>query len=359
MIAPDPASNPPSNRGGKTDCQKTNLQPEPVRVLIDRLRLASWVTPKIDPEDLLRTIFGFVAYKPRRVNRGNRTVTLHQAFDSPSGTPGGVYYAMEPSRGPAGSYLLTVEFNPQKTLQAIQSRLRSWLTACGCPYESMYVDRVDLAFDYLESRDSFTVIAAPRRKANLWVAGGSGVETIKYAHTDDRVGATCYDKRKEILDNSDEELAHDLTRYELRIHPHKHLEDYRPNPDALQRSFRMTDLQNLDLPETLGNKLIYMPYPEETHDLDQRDSEYYAACRVVAEYDPLRARKMIIDHAMRVANQHGRTTTREHAEMMANTLMQTVDLGTTWRDRRGQVWRQISQQSNVPGTRPQIAVSET
>ena len=185
------------------------------------------------------------------------------------------------------------------------------------------------------------------------------METLKYAHTDDRVGAMCYDKRKEILDNSDEELAHDLTRYEIRIHPHKHLEDYLPSPGQLQKSFRLTDLANLELPKTLGNKLIYMPYPEESHDLDQRDSEYYAACRVVAEYDPLRARKMIIDHAMRVANQHGRTTTREHAEMMANTLMQTVDLGRTWKDRRGQVWRQISPQPDVPGTRPQIAVSET
>ena len=346
MIAPDPARPPLSNRGGKTLTPKTNLQLNPLHVLVDRFRLSWHLHTSTKPEDLLLNVFGKTNQDAKRTRRGSDTMILHRAWDGPKLLPGNIYYQAykDPRSVSDRSVVLTAEFNPRHAGGKIPQFLQ-WLDSHDIQLARAFVDRLDLAFDFAVPRHQMTVRLGSRRKASLWLPSGGPVETLSAKHSDDNVGVTLYDKKVEQESKGNVTSLENLTRFELRIHPHKHF------PERLQ-GWRFEDLPELELPESLGCELIYMPIPLERFDMTNDHSQYYKACQVVAEYDSLRARKMMVEYA----RSHG--TIQDHAEQLADCLLESVPLGRIWEDSRGETWRQIENQFSIPGSRPQINISK-
>ena len=171
------------------------------------------------------------------------------------------------------------------------------------------------------------------------------METLSAKHSDDNVGVTLYDKKVEQESKGNVSSLENLTRFELRIHPHKHL------PERYA-GYRFEELPDLPFPERLGAELIFMPLPLDRFLMNNDHSQYYKACQVIAEYDCHRARRMMVDYS----RSHG--TARDHSEQLADCLLESVPLGRIWEDARGTTWRSIENQFGLTGTRPQIHVSE-
>lgn len=352
MIQPNPTgSTPLSNRGGKMEPQKTNLKLSPVSVALDRIRMHWYISSQIDPESLLSTIWSHHNSYSRNLKRGNATVTAHKAYDSPQGTPGGTYYEILPHPSQGLSQTLTIEYNPNAAPEKM-GRIEHWLNAHDLDLEEAAIDRLDIAFDYAVPPDRLTIQCSPRRKAQLWIPQGQPVQTQKFAHSSTNMGWTKYDKRAELMDKGNVTPYEHLTRLELRLNPHHHLElhenhDMEVGP-VRYANFRYTDIQYMELPENLGGKLIYMPIPTERFSTDNPHTMFYKVCQSMAEYDPLRARKYIIEYATSL----GRT--ESHARELSDTLLESVNIPETWEDTRGTVWHQIQSQRDIPGTRPRL-----
>ena len=347
MILPDPACPPPSNRGDTLTTQKTNLQLLPIRVLVDRLRLHLSTTAKNRPETLVRSVFGLKNYQPKKPKRGTQHLTLHRSWDEPHKTPGGIYYeAYTDPSSPSGATTVHIDLNPQTASSKLPQLLR-WLSAHDMTIHTAHVDRIDLAFDFAVPRHEMSIRLPSRRKASLWLPSGGTVETAKSSVTPENIGWMLYDKIAEREAAGHVTDQEHLTRCELRIHPHKHLPKYQ----GKHSHFDFADIKTFDLPEKLGGTLIHMPVPHEKFSMTNDHSQYYKACQVIAEYDPLRARNMMVDYA----RSHGRT--KELASDLADCLLETVPLGRIWTDSRGETWRQVENQFGIPGTRPRINIS--
>lgn len=361
MIHHNPSSTPHSNRGGQTRSQKTNLQINVQSVSIDRLRICTHLPGKIDPRELISTIYGLDHSDTRNTRWGKQKVTLYRGWSGPLGSPGRIYHHVEaPSDAVHASKRLVIEFNPNHGIGL--KVIPEWLSYFGYgDWFDCHVDRLDIAFDFPISRDYFSIEAAPKRKGKIHTACGSNVETHKYSHSDTKPGVLLYDKALEQFERTDTDSPGPLTRCEYRIHPYKHLDLYENKDRELgpvqPKSFRIRDIEHFQFPDSkqLGSKLIYMPIPSERFSRTDHSTRYYALCRELAEYDVLRARKRIIDYALDQTNASGRRTTRDTAADVADALLETVDLGTIWTDYRGTAWRQISPQPHIPGTRPVVA----
>ena len=309
MIMSDPAVPPLSNRGGKLTPQKTNFTLNPLHVLVDRFRLSWHLHTTTDPADLLLNVFAKTNQDTKRSRRGSDSLILHRAWDGLRYQPGNIFYQAykDPRSVSDRSVVLTMEFNPQHAGGKIPHVLQ-WLDTHHIQIQRAFVDRIDLAFDFAVPRDQLTVRLSSRRKASLWLPSGGHVETLSAKHSDDNVGVTLYDKKVEQETKGNVSSLENLSRFELRIHPHKHL------PERLA-GYRFEELSKLDLPERLGAELIYMPIPTDRFDMTNDHSQYYKACQVIAEYDPLRARRMMVEYS----RSHG--TARDHSEQLADCLL--------------------------------------
>lgn len=233
MIAPASASggsaSPLYNMGLVGEHQKLNLQTIPrhvqvspfiplAGVLLDKLRLSAYVSHKCEQlGDLLPELHSYRVVKGRR--RGNFQPLQFRGWTKPPKSDGGVYVQLEqcPSL-PSGQNMLTVEFNPQKLSSMDWDQLVTYLGRLGLvDIGSMYVDRYDVAFDYLVQR-RYLCLDDRTRKLDMFGVGPTGPETERTGfrrHSD--LKAQLYDKSEERRSAGSEDKRGDVVRFELQV----------------------------------------------------------------------------------------------------------------------------------------------
>jgi len=306
------ASSAPSNRAPYRVPQKTNLQIDAHAVSIDRVSLKCYTSSKIDPESALAQVFGLHRQDKRTTRRGQTNISQWRAYDSPQGTPGGCFYSLEQVPSSSSSALLArIEWNPNPVPWKL-SRVLQWLSeALLVNPADIWLDRLDIAFDFYVPRAHFTIQPPPRRKVFNVHEAGQVIETTTLKASASNPGWTLYDKQKERAHHR-EHIEHPWTRCELKFRP------------SSMEAPSLTELRTFELPTKLGGKLLYMPDVREDFNLTSHDCHFYALCREFAEFDPIRAKRRIAEYA----------GNRRHGTELAESLMLSVDLDAIWRDHR-------------------------
>ena len=230
MIAPYGGSvSPLYNMGLVGERQKLNLQTIPrhvqvspfvplAGVLLDKLRLSAYVSHKCEEVGpLLPELRSYRVAKARK--RGHFQPLQFRGWTKPPKSDGGVYVQVEELGSlPSGKNMLTVEFNPQKLNSLEWDQLVTYLYRLGVPdIGGMYVDRYDVAFDYLVKR-RYLCLDDRTRKLDMFGVGPAGPETERTGfrrHSD--LKAQLYDKTEERRSAGSEDKRGDVVRFELQV----------------------------------------------------------------------------------------------------------------------------------------------
>lgn len=215
-------------------------------VLCDKLRLTVVAPPSRAPEQWFpepdNFLGGGVVFGPKAGRRRgvNACVVYPRVLGGRPGDHGVVHAEVKAYEdGPA---YLTVEFSPSKVTDFAVRSLAEWLAAAGVrPFREWYVDRYDVAFDYVCPR-KYLVIDDPHRKLDLFGVGRLGPETER---TGFRRGSEfkcqLYDKGAERASKGYLGESVGVTRYEVQISTRS---AGRQNPP------RLGDLPGLRFPDT-------------------------------------------------------------------------------------------------------------
>lgn len=145
MIADTTSSDPLSNRGVHCQVQFSNL-------CLDKIKIGS---PVLSAGTAVLESCPFIVdnLKRRRMfNQGRSRVFKHYChLFAKSGQPGSIYASLERVEG-SNTPTLAVEFNPQTVPQRSQLNLAIWLASQGVRLDVAWVERYDVALDYVGDR---------------------------------------------------------------------------------------------------------------------------------------------------------------------------------------------------------------
>ncbi|MGB3468666.1 MAG: hypothetical protein WBA74_25500, partial [Cyclobacteriaceae bacterium] len=188
---------------------KADTSPKPIRVLVDKLRLAVYAPTTV--EAFADTVAGV---RSSRVGKSRRGDPRAQAWTKPPKHEGGVYYQCDkPGVLTGNSCLCIAEFNPQKLddegLEQLATTFRAWGVQDA---KTLFVDRYDAAFDYIMPRHH-AMLDDPGRLLDMYGIGRRGPQTERTGYrSGSKLRAQIYDKTAE-RSGSGEKVVKDLTRF--------------------------------------------------------------------------------------------------------------------------------------------------
>ncbi len=205
--------------------------------------------------------------------RGPRACQETRSWDSPRGTPGGLFLQVQDT---GDERRVAVEYNPAHAPWKWDLTLSRLADVVGWPLDDWWVDRVDIAFDFALERKRFTLEGNSRRKVQLFLPSGGAVETADLKHTAKYPGMTLYDKRAEQRGKGDD-LKDPWTRMEVKVRP---------------KETRWSGLADMPMP-AVGARFLYLHFGDDEMNRDKLTSLHFAHLQEFATYNPRRARELM------------------------------------------------------------------